>query len=206
MCDVRTGACVQYLSGHSAAVLSVQWSPTNEYILASAGNDKTIKLWDVRTSKHLQSLDQFKTASKRKKSTKPISHHGSITSLVWSKDGRHLYSSGTDNEIKKWDTFNDENTMVSFPKVKNETAKPNQFCLSNLENVLYFPNGKDITYFNTETGQKLGDLSSHYGIINTCIYHPIYEELYSGGSDYQTIIWACEKEKQIIEDQDDWSD
>lgn len=205
MCDIRTGACIQYLSGHSGSILSVHWSPSNEYILASAGTDKTIKLWDVRTSKYLLTFDQFKTSTKRYKSKTPISHHGAITSLVWSKDGRYLYSSGTDNEIKKWDIFNDENTMVSFPKIKNEIIKPNQFCLSNLGNVLYFPNGKDITFFNTETGQKLGDLSAHYGVINSCIYHPEYEEVYSCGADYQILIWANEK-KELIDDQDDWSD
>jgi len=60
LCDLLSGASIQQLSGHSQRVQCVKWSPTSEYVLASASDDHTIRLWDVRTSGWLLSMDQFK--------------------------------------------------------------------------------------------------------------------------------------------------
>eukprot|EP00126_Sphaerothecum_destruens_P013715 Sdes_comp23464_c0_seq1m21708 len=37
--DLRSGSSVQRLKGHTDTVLSVCWSPSDEYLLASGGND-----------------------------------------------------------------------------------------------------------------------------------------------------------------------
>lgn len=36
------------LNGNSAGVACVEWSPSEEFVLASASWDGKIKLWDVR--------------------------------------------------------------------------------------------------------------------------------------------------------------
>jgi WD40 repeat protein len=51
LCDIRSGAMTHELIGHGAGgVLSLQWSPTQEFSLVSGGLDGTIKFWDVRKS------------------------------------------------------------------------------------------------------------------------------------------------------------
>jgi WD40 repeat protein len=37
------------LKGHSARVFNVAWNPLFESILASGSDDKSIRVWDIRT-------------------------------------------------------------------------------------------------------------------------------------------------------------
>ena len=56
--DLKTGAASHVLRGHERGVLSVQWSPADEFKLASGSRDRRVLLWDVRRVKSvLMSLD-----------------------------------------------------------------------------------------------------------------------------------------------------
>lgn len=55
--------------------------------LASGGQDTTIKLWDVTTSKVLATL---------------LGHTDDVTEVVFSPDGKTLASSSWDNTIRLW--------------------------------------------------------------------------------------------------------
>ena len=61
LCDLNSGANIQQFIGHSSKVRCVKWSPHSEYLFASASNDGTIRLWDIRTSGWLLCMDQFYT-------------------------------------------------------------------------------------------------------------------------------------------------
>lgn len=45
------------ISGHTASVYSIAWSPINEFLLASGSEDCTIRLWDIRKPGFLMCLD-----------------------------------------------------------------------------------------------------------------------------------------------------
>ena len=76
------------LRGHSGSVYSVSFSPDGS-MLATLGDDKAIRLWDVRTSKEL---------------TPPLKGHNSpVVSVAISPDGKLLASGGSDGELKLWD-------------------------------------------------------------------------------------------------------
>jgi eukaryotic-like serine/threonine-protein kinase len=85
--DVRTGALLFQLRGHSAMVNTVAFSPDGTRI-ATGSNDGTIKLWSADTGQEVFT----------------IRHHLSgILSLDYSPDGDRLLSSSIDRTIRIFD-------------------------------------------------------------------------------------------------------
>lgn len=78
--------------GHSDAVTLVVLTPDGKQ-LASASNDRMLKLWDVNSGKE----------------TKLFSGHtGPITAMAFSPDGIHLVAASADSTIRLWRTNSGE--------------------------------------------------------------------------------------------------
>ena len=75
------------LEGHSDSVSSVAYSPNGQTLASGGGEDKTIKLWNVKTGKLLQTLK---------------GHSEGVTSVAYSPDGQTLASGSYDKTIKLW--------------------------------------------------------------------------------------------------------
>jgi DNA excision repair protein ERCC-8 len=46
------------LMGHRGDVWAAAWSPCNEFVVATGGVDKTIRVWDIRRAGTLMVFDQ----------------------------------------------------------------------------------------------------------------------------------------------------
>jgi len=211
--DLNSGACTHNLTGHQNAICNVAWSSIDQYQLASASLDKTIRLWDVRRSNCLRVFDLYNSStslsSKNSKIDAFVSHDGIVNGIHFTPDGNFLLSSGSDNRLKLWDILSGKNTLVNFSEIKN-TAKKRalQFAVSKDGNFVYHPNGHTIGVYEVQTGRLVNVLQGHVGNVNCIVFHPKDEELYSAGTDNVILMWSgWEKEaKEAMEDEDKWSD
>ena len=65
MIDLKTGAATHTLKGHRHPVVTARWSTTEEYVLASGGEDCKVHVWDIRSAKGpMMVLDQDNARSR----------------------------------------------------------------------------------------------------------------------------------------------
>ena len=168
--DLRSGASAHSLAGHQGAVLSVAWSPRDEYILASGGSDGVVRLWDIRRSAgSLGVLDMDDSVGVggedgRGKNARTRNHGkahiGACNGVVWTEDGRHLVTAGHDERVRVWDVGVGANALSHFgPIIKNTNLStllpllvPRHVSGSQ---VMLYPNEKEILMFDLFEGTLL---------------------------------------------------
>ena len=86
--DVATGQVLQSFTGHRDLLYDAELSP-DEKTLATAGYDRSIKLWNAADGTLLKSIDV---------------HNGAVYDLAWHPSGKMLGSASADETIKLWRT------------------------------------------------------------------------------------------------------
>lgn len=168
--DLRSGASAHSLAGHQGAVLSVAWSPCDDYVLVSGGSDGTVRLWDIRRSAgSLGVLDMDDSVGVggedgRGKNARSRNHGkahiGACNGVVWTEDGRHLVTAGHDERVRVWDVGLGANALSHFgPIIKNTHLStllpllvPRHVSGSQL---MLYPNEKEILMFDLFEGTLL---------------------------------------------------
>ena len=65
MRDLRVRNYVKQLAGHKQEVCGLRWSPFDDKVLASGGNDNKLMIWDIgQDNQPLKKFDQHKAAVK----------------------------------------------------------------------------------------------------------------------------------------------
>jgi WD40 repeat protein/tetratricopeptide (TPR) repeat protein len=150
--------------------LGLSWSPDGQ-ILASSGEDMTVRLWSSATHKEMNSLR---------------GHSGSVFAVNWSPDGKCLASASGDMTIKLWD-----------PDKGQETGTLHGH-LGPVWGVSWSPDGKrlatasddqTVKLWDPATGQEVVTLRGHTKEVHGVSWSPDGRCLASASQDGTVRLW-----------------
>ncbi|KAG1803345.1 WD40-repeat-containing domain protein [Suillus subaureus] len=153
-------------------VNAVKYSPRCDKLM-SGGVDKMISVW----SKDGQLLMKIK------------GHEDVVTSLCWSKDGAHIFSSSCDHTIRKWRSIDGEELIV----LPGHTNAVRSICLSpNKIYLLSTSSDYTVRIWDLKTNQQVGDPLWHDDELFAVVMSPDGKYIASAGKDAKIYIWSVE--------------
>ncbi|BAY37882.1 serine/threonine protein kinase with WD-40 repeats [Nostoc sp. NIES-2111] len=166
------------LKGHSSDVNSVAFSPDGQF-LASGSDDKTIKVWNLRTR---EKIHTFK------------GHSGWIWAVAIAPDGKTLASAGADKTIKLWNL------------TTGEQIRHFQGHSQGVASIAFSPDGKTlasgsldktIKLWDLATGKEVRTLTGNGSEVASIAFSPDGKTLASGSWDKTIKVWNLATSKEI---------
>ncbi|NJR74165.1 MAG: protein kinase, partial [Scytonema sp. CRU_2_7] len=167
------------LIGHSGDVNSLAFNSLGT-TLASGSDDKTIKLWNLKSRKEIRTLK---------------GHKGIIYSVAISPDGQTLVSGSDDNAAKVWNlkTGQEIRTIEAHSSLINSvTITPDG------QKVASGSYDKTIKIWDLNTGQEILTLKGHTGNILSVAISPNGQRLASASADRTMKVWNLNTGKVVL--------
>ncbi|HLP87471.1 MAG TPA: serine/threonine-protein kinase [Nostocaceae cyanobacterium] len=146
----------------------------NGQILVSGDNDKSIKLWNLKTQQLLANIP---------------AHNQPVTSVAFSPDGQVFASASDDKTIKLWQVDNLQEIRIFTGHnhfVKSISFSPDGLILASGSW------DKTIKIWDVKTGVELCNLAGHQLKVNTVAFSPQGNILASGSSDRTIRLWQLQ--------------
>ncbi len=186
--DGKTSEKLTELIGHTAPVLTLTFSANSE-ILASGGEDKKGRMWDVRTGELMHILGGETTA-----------HEGALNTLAFSGNEEMFYSASIeDGTIRYWNPLDGgcyRSSWRTSDMTKSTTAvafsRYGDFFAKAIEMTMSFKERKfAVLLSETDTGNDFVPdiLTKHTQKITALTISPSGEYLATGSSDWTIEVW-----------------
>jgi WD40 repeat protein len=157
-------------TGHTRPIRAVALSPDGR-LLASAGLDYDIKLWDIPTGRELRTI---------------YGHKGAVWSLAFSPDGRVLASGSADCTIKLWDPISGQ----ELHSLAGHTDTVSSVTFSSDGRWLASSSwDRTVKLWDTQTNREVRTFVGHTDAVNQVAFSQDGRRLASAGRDRTIRIW-----------------
>ncbi|MGH1396715.1 MAG: protein kinase domain-containing protein [Trichormus sp.] len=175
---LREVALLKTLPGHENTVSSVAVSPDGK-IIASSGDDRTIKLWNIATGQQVATL---------------TGHSRKVNIVAISPDGQTLVSGSDDNTIKIW---NLKTCQVMHTLTGHSDAIHALAISANNKTLVSGSDDKTVKVWNITNGRLITSLRGHRFWIRSVAISPDNMTIASGSFDKTIKIWNLQTESLL---------
>ncbi|MCP4261995.1 MAG: protein kinase [Planctomycetes bacterium] len=180
--DITTHQKIATLGGHGAYVNSAAFMPDGQ-VLATTGNDGTLRFWDIATTEELANIN---------------AHSAWIYDMALSPDGAVLATGSADSTIRLWDTVTRQETA----RLKGHTSEVRCVAFSADGSVLASAS-KDCTVKLWEPAARPDSdtLIGHNRIVNGVVFSPDSQRMISTGYGAPTVkMWDVASGRDLSPD------
>lgn len=179
--DTHFGKELQELKGYTSVVNAVAFSlnfQQSEHLIAkerafiaTGGDDRTAKIWDISNGQITQSLQ---------------GHHGRITSLTFAPNGQ-LATASRDETAKLWEPFSGDLIHTFAGHTDGLTA------------VAFSPDGQQLLTSSYDETARLWDINKrdtirtlhgHQSPVYASAFSPTGNSVLTGGYDHSSLVWV----------------